>query len=104
MAFVYQTLMNKLILIGAIAFAIAVVFVLAYYQLPSANACGKCWNVTKGEPLDVVAIDLTGHDAGYAIKMDCTVDEKPNPPGSPLHLTCTEKPIGNYSRTGVTVK
>lgn len=69
---------------GSIASAIAVVFVLANYQLPSASACGMCWNVTKGEPLDVMTIDLTRDDAVYAIKIDCTVDEKPNPPGSPI--------------------
>lgn len=62
-------------------------------------ACGKCWNVTAGEPMEVIGIDLTGDNAGYAIKMDCTVDEKPDPPGSPLHLTCTGEHIGNYSRT-----
>lgn len=66
----------------------------------SAIACGKCWNVTAGEPLEVIGIDLTGDDAGYAIKMDCTVDKKPDPPGPPLHLACTEEPIENYSRTG----
>ena len=60
-----------------------------FISVQPVSACGKCWNVTAGEPLEVVGIDLTGDDAGYAIKMDCTVDEKPDPPGSPLHLTCT---------------
>ncbi len=92
--------MNNQIFMFLILGSVSALTLWGFGYMQSVSACGKCWNVTAGEPLEVIGIDLTGDDAGYAIKMDCTVDEKPDPPGSPLHLTCTEEPIGNYSRTG----
>jgi hypothetical protein len=92
--------MNKTICLGSLVVTVFMIMAATIVPNGFVYACGKCWNVTAGEPLEVIGVDLTGDDAGYAIKMDCTVDEKPDPPGSPLHLTCTEKPIGNYSRTG----
>ena len=92
--------MNKPILNGSIAFAIASVFVLINYSIPFTSAM----NVSAGDPLEVVAKDLTGYHTGQTIKMDCTVDEKPVPPNNELHLTCIEVPTGNHSQARVTTK
>jgi hypothetical protein len=60
--------------------------------------------VSAGDPLKVLAKDLTGYHTGQTINMACTVDEKPTPPNNELHLTCIEVPTGNHSQTGVTIK
>jgi hypothetical protein len=93
-------LVNKFTLNIPITFAIASVVVLTNYPMPSTSAL----NVSAGDPFEVVAKDLTGYHTGKTIKMDCTVDEKPNPPDNELHLTCIEVPKGNHSQTGVTKK
>ena len=91
---------NKLILIVSITFAIAAVSVLTGYSIPSTNAL----NLSAGDPLEVVAKDLTGYHTGQTFKMDCTVDEKPSPPDNELHLTCIEVPTGDHSQTGADIK
>ena len=92
--------MNKFILTVSITFAIAAVFLLTSYSIPLTNAL----NVSAGDPLEVVAKDLTDYHSGETIYMDCTVDENPTPPDNELHLTCIEVPIGNHSQAGVTIK
>ncbi len=92
--------MNNFILIVLATFAISAVFLLTNYSIPSTSAL----NVSAGDPLEVVAKDLTGYHTGQTINMDCTVDDKPTPPNNELHLTCIEVPAGNHSQTGVTIK
>lgn len=60
-------------------------------------------NITAGEPLKVISVNLTRIDAIYAIKMDCNFDEKLDASGSPSFPTYNEEPTGNYSKTGISV-
>lgn len=73
---------------------VAVPAVASVSLISSVSACGRCWNVTRGETIATIGIDQTGEDAGYAIPMICTTLNKPDPPGSTLNLACEETPNG----------
>ena len=90
-----DTLTKKkaIVFFGIIAAIMAVVTIFPPTGVP-AWACGRCWNVTAGETIATIGIDQTGKDAGYAIPMQCTTLNKPDPPGSTLNLACEETPNG----------
>ncbi|MGE0690676.1 MAG: hypothetical protein AB7O87_08780 [Candidatus Nitrosocosmicus sp.] len=51
--------MNKTSYFGSLVVTVSMMMAVTIVPNGFVYACGKCWNVTSGEPLEVIGVDLT---------------------------------------------